>query len=515
MTFLFLAIALLCVLPLILLVTADPRGLRKILGCAVLLPALFMFAGALSSVSGIKYLLFGGAVLLLFPAVMALLFVPRWIRWVVLAGLLLPAAVYQVTSINFFSQEFYTGTSRGMEVSMIHLTAGLVLGVIFLLKGRIPLVPDWGCIIYLLYFLLCLPSLANADNRLFSWFELWRMMMVYLVFLAVYAYLEYSHGDFALLLYGAGVLVAVNFLYVVQQHAYGRYQAVGFFPHWNSMAMFMGMMGTLFLSRFLNRRTTPPTRGWLSLLVCGLAAFAVFRSYSRGAAVCFPVGVLATLVASLTLAFSPRKLDGLVILVVLGAAGMLYLAPRLFERFEVAPHASWDTRVTLAKTAMNMIEDKPWNGVGLNNWNLKMKPPHSYNEDPRMTGIVETVYLLVAAECGIPCLLALLLWFGYYLWICLRLMWRLRQSQYFYLPAGLFGGLISVYLQSVLEWVLKQQLNFIWLMIFFAMLSYLNTHWRELRKSELENERVDDEEGLPAEGVSSSVSEPSPAGQEG
>lgn len=514
MTFLFLAIALLCVLPLTLLLTANPRVFRKMLVAAVLLPVLFGCAGALNSVSGIKYMLFGGAVLLLFPAVMALLLMPRWIRWVVLVGLLLPTAVYQVTSINFFSQAYYTGTSRGMEISLIHLTAGLVLLLIFLLKGRIPLVPDLGCIFYLIYFLLCLPSLGNADNLLFSWFELWRMMMVYLVFLAVYAYLEYSHGDFAVLLYGAGVLVAVNFLFVVQQHAYGRYQAVGFFPHWNSMAMFMETMGTLFLSRFLNHKTNPPTRGWFALLVCGLAAFAVFRSYSRGAAVCFPFGALVMVLASLTLAFLPRKINGLIILAVLGAAGMLYLAPRLFNRFDSAPQKSWDTRVTLAKTAMNMIQDKPWNGVGINNWNYKMKPPYSYNEDIRMGGIVETIYLLVAAECGIPCLVALLLWFGYYLWVCLRLMWLLRKSQYFYLPAGLFGGLISVYLQSALEWVLKQQVNFIWLMIFFAMLSYLNTHWRELRKNELENGRVDDE-GLPAEDVLSSVSEPSPTEQGG
>ena len=212
------------------------------------------------------------------------------------------------------------------------------------------------------------------------------------------------------------------------------------------------------------------------------------------------------------LAFSPRKIDGLIILAVLGAAAMLYLAPRLFNRFDTAPQKSWQTRVTLAKTAMNMIQDKPWNGVGLNNWNFKMKPPYSYNEDTRMTGIVETIYLLVAAECGIPCLAAMLLWFGYYLWICLKLMWRFRQSQYFYLPAGLLGGLISVYLQSALEWVLKQQLNFIWLLIFFAMLSYLNTHWRELLQQE---KRENSEGSLPTESVVWGNPEPSPARQEG
>ena len=105
----------------------------------------------------------------------------------------------------------------------------------------------------------------------------------------------------------------------------------------------------------------------------------------------------------------------------------------------------------------------------------------------------------------------MLLWFGYYLWVCLKLMWRLRRSQYFYLPAGLFGGLISVYLQSALEWVLKQQLNFTWLLIFFAVLSYLNTHWREL----LQQEKRENEESLPTGSVSGGNSGPSSAGQEG
>lgn len=141
-----------------------------------------------------------------------------------------------------------------------------------------------------------------------------------------------------------------------------------------------------------------------------------------------------------------------------------------------------------------------------------MRPPYSYNEDERMGGLVETVYLLVAAECGLPCLVVLLVWFGYYLWICLRLLWRLRGSRCFYLPAGLLGGLVAVFLQSLLEWVLKQPLNFLWLIIFFGMLSYLDTHWKELVRQE---EAEDAGERLSAENVSVDNLACSPAEQEG
>ena len=127
MTYLFLAIALLGILPVVLLVTADSRALRKMAWAAVLLPVLFLCASAVNTFSELKYVLFGGAVLLAIPIVPMLVVERRWIRWVVMAGLLLPAAVYQATAVNFFSREYYTGTSRGMEVSLVYLAAALLL----------------------------------------------------------------------------------------------------------------------------------------------------------------------------------------------------------------------------------------------------------------------------------------------------------------------------------------------------------------------------------------------------
>ncbi len=448
-----------------------------------------------------KYLIFYGVVLCLPALVFLLLLDRRLIRWVLLVGMLLPVACFNATAINFFSHETYRGTSRGMEISIIYLAAIVLVVVFFILRGRVHLAPDWGIRFYLLYFLLGLPSLFHSANRLFSWFELWKMMMIYLVFLAVYGYLEYSRGDFSVFLTGMTLLALFNFLVIVQQHFQGVYQVPGMLPHRNSMAMFMSLFGVLLFARYFNQ--TMLYGRWLFLLGFCVAAFAVFRSYSRGAAVCFTLGLLISLGCSLWVSFSPRKVELLGILAVLGAIGMIYLLPRLMERFDKVNEASFATRIRLAEAAVKMIEDEPLSGVGLNNWGIKINPPYTYSErreeragasDEWEDGIVETIYLLVGAECGIPCLVALLLWFGYYLVVCLRLLWRLRATRYFFLPVGLLGGLIAVYLQSILEWVLKQQVNFIWLMIFFAMLSYLNRNWRGLLES-------DDEYTLPREGA--------------
>ena len=41
----------------------------------------------------------------------------------------------------------------------------------------------------------------------------------------------------------------------------------------------------------------------------------------------------------------------------------------------------------------------------------------------------------------------------------------------------------GIFMQSCLEWVLKQQINFMQLVIVFAFISYLNHHYRELAEA--------------------------------
>lgn len=54
------------------------------------------------------------------------------------------------------------------------------------------------------------------------------MVMMYLVFLAVYRYL-YHYRDFDTVFLGFGIVAAVTFLAVVAQHVRGIHQARGFF----------------------------------------------------------------------------------------------------------------------------------------------------------------------------------------------------------------------------------------------------------------------------------------------
>ena len=438
-----------------------------------------------------KYLFFVAAMAGIAPMVLLLLCDRRWIRWF-MVGLLLPLLIFNSTAINFFSHETYRGTSRGMEISLIYIIAGGLLITFFLLRGKIRWLPGWGSRLYLLYFLASLPSLANAENLLFSFFELWKMIMIYLVFLAVYNYLDYSKGDLDIILYGMAAVITINFLVIVRQHFQGIYQVRGLFPHQNSLAMCMMMAGLVFFARCFNNRDGV----WKGLFFFGvflMASVSLFRTYSRGAIFCYPLGGMITLFCSFRNGISPRKVGLSGLLMIVGMAGMVIFLPRIIERFIKAPESSGQTRKNFAVAAMNMMKDKPFAGVGLNNWGIKINPPYDYSRhrDPKRgytedykDGIVETIYLLVGAECGIPCLLILLLWFAFYWFSCIRLMIRFRHTRWFFLPVGVFGGLTGAFMQSTLEWILKQQINFMWMMIIFAMISYLNRNIRELLEQE-------------------------------
>ena len=437
-----------------------------------------------------KYVVFAFAALGV-PPLASLLWVNlRWAKYVIW-GMLAALCIYQGTSINFFSREDYFGSARGMEVSLIHLLALALLLALVMRKKVRSLLPEGGFRIYAVYFLLCLPSLTVAEDRLISWFELWKMMVIFIIYLAVFGYLK-ATDNIRALMWGFAFVVFVNFPPVVSQHFSAHYQAHGIFPHWNCMAMALHLFGTLFFAYYLVHGTRT-----LFGKVC-FAAFVVdmvstFWSYSRGAFGVMPFGYgLTMLVCLLDRRRILRTLRRLLPIMLVAVLGLLAILPRIVQRFVTAPQASSDTRVELAYCAWEMIKDEPLRGVGINNWSLKMDSAYPYQANASMTvgreldytGIVETVYLLVGAECGIPALVAMLVWFGWYWVSCVRLLPRLVGTRWYFVPAGLLGGLTANYMQSVLEWVLRQQMNIICLLFMFGIIAYLNKDWQRLRDLE-------------------------------
>ena len=438
-----------------------------------------------------KYLIFLIAFMGVLPLGYILTLNSKYMRYAFLA-VLLPVMMFNQVSINFFSHETYRGTSRGMEVSLVYLIALAILFGMWILHRKKPLLPDAGSKIYWIYFVLCIPSLINADNVLYSWFELWKMIMMYIVFLCTYYYLYYTR-DFNTVMIGFGIVATVTFMTVVLQHVKGIHQANGLFPHQNSMGMYMCLVAPVFFAYYFNRN-----KGGKRLLFAGfflVASAACMRTYSRGAMVCLPFGCAITALLSLRYQFHMRKIQILLPIFLVCFFGALLLLPNIIKRFENAPKESLMTRQYLAASAWNMMKDKPFAGVGLNNWGIKINPPYPYceyrYENKRIAkdfkeGIVETSYLLVGAECGFLALGAFLAWLGYYYVAAFKLVKKLRRTELFYIPVGIVGGLSAVYAQSTLEWVMKQQVNFIQMMMLFAVLGILFKYWKQFASGKVE-----------------------------
>lgn len=433
-----------------------------------------------------KYLVFW-AVLAAVPVLAALLsFDKRWIGWM-FYGMLAGLCLYEETSINFLSYPSYRGTALGMEISLLHI---LALAVILALgfRGRwLPPLPEGGIRLYALFFLLCLPSLRNADSLVMGWLEVWKLMMLFLFWHAVYGYLV-ATGDAKTVVMALALLVIANTLKIVQQH-YSFQWTQGLFSHRNTMAMAMNLIGPVFLAGYLQFGLRNRLGLTCAMAFAG-AGLCTMWSYSRGAIVMLPIGYgIAT---GFSLLSGARRSGGsmLLRLAPVGLAGLIGLCaiwPHLMERFRGAPEESKFTRIFLAHCAWEMMKAHPFAGVGVNNWSLNLDPVHPYHEiveeklnvQRDFTGIVETAYLLTGAECGIPALLAMLAWFLWHWVACLKAAWRLRGTRWQFIAAGLAGGLVVSYLQTVLEWVLRQRQTMFLLMLCFGLVAWLRTLRRE------------------------------------
>lgn len=390
-------------------------------------------------------------------------------------------AFFDLTAVNFFSMEAYRGTARGMEISAVYLAA-LVVCTGLLLNGYKFRLMVPGLLPYIILFFFSALSIINSEDLMISFFELWKMAMMLLVYLAVYNYLL-SIRNFEVIIAGMSALILYSFLLVVKGKYFGGvWQARGVFPHQNSMAMYLGVIGPVFLAGWLNSRSF--LKSYFFAMLFMITAASTIVTYSRGAILCYPAGCAITMALSLKYHFSIRKLQITILVLAIGMFASLLFLPTILLRFNTAPEASKNMRVELAQAAWNMMQDK-FLGVGINNWNLKMRPPYQYSihyETDVETeargyqvnwGIVETVYLLTGAECGWIALAAFLWWLGYMFILNYRLLAIYERHDLFYLPVGFAGGLIAIYLQSVLEWVLKQAVNYAQLMVVFAMISAL------------------------------------------
>jgi len=398
----------------------------------------------------------------------------------------------RMEDINFLSYEWLRLTSKGFEVGMVDLATLILFMIVIKRRYEFKVSIPPGSILFLLYFLFSILSIRNASNPLYSMFEVWKMVRMYAYFWVIYNYIRDEKALNLFMRCVATITLYVFYEVVRQKYIDHQFQVSGPFPHQNSLVMYMIIFGSIIFAYLLNNKEHSLRKTLMWIAVFGMTGVSIISTLSRGGMVLFLVSIAIILLMSFNAGYSSKKV---IITVVLGLLSLLILMrawDSITERFETAPEASANTRIDLAIVAQNMANDKRL-GIGLNNFGVKVNPPYNYSShiplqdelDPdEQNGLVETIYLMIAAECGWHTLVVFFALIFYFYFLNLRNYVRYKGHPYQFVSIAFLGGLLAIYLESVLEWVLKQTNNFYQLMLVFAIIAvmYRMDKEREERK---------------------------------
>jgi len=389
-------------------------------------------------------------------------------------------------TINFVSRENYRGTAKGFEVTLVDLATITILLLVISRKRKhkIDLLPP-GSIIFLFYYIFSIISFINAADIVYSFMELWKMTRMFFFYWVMYNYLSDFERIDDFFINAAIIMIYIFFFVLNQKYREGLWQCRGPFPHQNSLVMYTMIFSSLFFARFLNK-DDPPKIFLFFLGVFGMCAICIVSTLSRAGMAMFALNAMIILGFSFLSGFNAKKIV-VTLLIILGGIGVILKSyDSIKSRIESAPESSKNTRIALAISALNMANANPL-GVGLNNWGIKVNPPYPYSnhifdgplEDDYRMGIVETCYLIIAAETGWYNLGVFLIYIFFYYFKNIINYFKYKGHQYRCISIGLIGGLTAIYLESTLEWVLKQTGNFYQLMMVFALIAAMG----KLRKS--------------------------------
>lgn len=428
----------------------------------------------------LKYFIFFAVLLVGVPVGYFLALRYQWIEKLVF--FLFVFFTCEMVDINFVSMETYRGTSKGFEFGMVDIAMYIIL---LLSVHRAPTYGiRWfppGSVLYLIYFLISISSIIHADVYIYSGFEIIKMLRMFLYFWIAFQYIQTSE-QIETFMHSVGIVIFYIFISVVKQkYLFGMFQAMGPFPHQNSLTMYISILGALALSRVLNNRSANAP---VWFLLFGMSAFCVLSTLSRAGLALFALNCIIVFCVSMLLndqeqKFLRRRKWIIVIIMPLVGSAVLYKASdSIIERFTTAPEESGLTRIYLAQAAVKMANENVL-GVGLNNFGHKINDPYPYgahipkeiSRDSTRRGLVETAYLMIAAEAGWIALAAFLLMLLYFYFVNLVNLIRMKNHPARYIAVALLGALTQVYLQTSLEWVIKQTNNFYQLMFVFALIA--------------------------------------------
>src|SRR5581483_11218055 len=124
------------------------------------------------------------------PPGIAMCWMSRWIRDLTFFGMLAGTVLADFLDVNFFTHYWYRGTTRGVEVTVLDVLAFCLLMGLLLRNGRKGIFWPASLGFLMLYFIYASFSLAISEPKIYGVFELVKIFLSIIFFLAAAFYIR-------------------------------------------------------------------------------------------------------------------------------------------------------------------------------------------------------------------------------------------------------------------------------------------------------------------------------------
>jgi hypothetical protein len=428
--------------------------------------------------------------------------------------------------VNFWSRDFYRGTTRGIEISLVDVfsLSLLVSAILAPRRGQSRAFFPASFGLMLLFFLYACCNVAISEPKIFGIFELSKMVRGLTIFLAT-AFFVRSNRELRLLVWALGCVVCYEGLLALRQrYQFHEHRVPGTLDDSNSLSVFLCTTAPLFVAAINSR--LPKLLKTLSAAAIALACIGVILTISRMGVTIIAVVLLCTTLATVSYAITARKIVIGLTVVVLAAGVTAKSWKTLQSRFSGTDLKSeYGNKRNMGRgyyirMAKAIVADRTF-GVGLNNWSYWVtqkygpklgyrftpykgtdhdpsdKPLPNSNVDEAQAAPAHSLGALTAGELGIPGLALLtILWLRWFE-MAGSFLFRRDPDPMVRLGTGIFFCLCGIFLQSLTEWVYRHSPIYYTIHILLGVLASLFYLKRKAARTALAVEELPVEEPMP------------------
>ena len=419
--------------------------------------------------------------LLALPAAFGFLVLPNRSR--VLMALLVISLSFSARFRLTQGAEFHAGAEASIAPSDIPLLglALLAFADVCLKRRTLSLRIDRLGLAFILLLLVCMLSLIYAPDRMLVVLQVIRLLRMGLLVVVIRHYVQ-NRRDVALVvsllllsvvLQGALAIVQAFFntslglgflgerdtIWVISYGGVNISRSGGTLGHANALANYLEALSPIALA-LLTLPAVLLAKGnrllrilaWLAL-PAGLIG--LLLTFSRAGWGSILIGVLFVLLMTAVFGVTRRSqivLSALLVTACMGIVTALFW-DTISQRLSVFGSNSWLVRTGTIQVATEMIRQKPWLGIGANNY-MSLAPDYvPYDLHPIFGELIaHNLFYLIAAETGLLGLLA----FVFLLWAVIADGFkavRARVQPLSYIAIGVLGGIVALIAHSMFDWL--------------------------------------------------------------